>query len=212
MSANSLLTKVFLITLTGFFLISCASSYKVPKPSDLNFITQTSNDGLILQYRYDILESKYAKKELRKGIKIIAVKITNNSGKDYIFGKDLTLEYSSGREVHFMDRALTYKSIKQGSAIYSLYLLMTPLNLYTYSTNSYGLQEETSSTPIGLVLGPGLALVNILKSSSANRKFKEQLQDYDLIGKQIVVGETVYGIIPIKTASFDALHLKLLKN
>lgn len=178
----------------------------------MNFITQTSNDGLILQYKYDILENKYAKKELKKGIKVIAVKITNNTDKTYVFGRNLTLEYSNGREVYFMDRALTYKSLKQGSAIYSLYLLMTPLNLYTYSSNSYGIQEETSSTPVGLVLGPGLSLLNILKSSSANKKFKEQLQEYNPIGKQISAGETIYGVIPIKTISFDALHLKVLNN
>ncbi len=204
--------KSFILLGVMLVALSCASSYKVPEPQNINFISFTSNDSLKLYYKYDLLETKYAKKELKNDYKVIAVKIINNSHKDYIFGEDLTLEYSNGRDVYILDPEIAYKSLKQGAAIYSLYLLMTPLNLYTYRTDSNGFQKETSSTPIGLILGPGLALTNIIGASSANKKFKTHLNEHNLVGEKIGKGETVFGFIPIKSTSFDALQLRIVND
>lgn len=202
------LVLALLILLTG-----CASSYRVSNPENMNFVSFTSSiEGLKLYYKYDLLDTKYAKKEERNGVKVIAIKIINTSGQDYVFGEDVFLRYKSGGQVHILNKDNTYKSLKQGSAIYALYLLMTPINLYRSETNSNNISEETSSIPIGWALGPGLSLGNILVSSSANKKFKNQLNAYNPVGKRIKDGETFYGIVPIKSKSFDALQLELRPN
>lgn len=102
-----------------------------------------------------------------------------------------------------------FSTLKQSPLTYLFYLLLTPLNLYTTETNSYGVQEQTSSTPIGLVIGPGLAIGNMIAAGNANGNFKKELMDYDLNGTLIKKGETKHGLIGIRTESFEALTLKI---
>ena len=152
---------------------------------------------------------KYAKKELKKGIKLVAIKITNNSVKDLTFGKDAILTYGDGSEIYIMENERVFSKLKQSPASYLWYLLLTPMNFYTTKTNSNGFQENTSSTPIGLVVGPGLAGGNMIAAGSANKKFKTEMLDYNINGTIIKKGETKYGLIGIKSNSFDSLKLKV---
>ena len=177
------------------------------EPEKINYISANESHGVTLEYKYDLLEKKYEKKELTKGVKLVAVKITNNSGKDLMFGRNAKLAYENGTGVYVMDNEKVFKTLKQSPASYLWYLLLTPVNLYVTKTNSYDLQEETSSTPIGLILGPGLAGGNMIAAGSANKKFKEELLEYNVNGTVIKNGETKYGLIGIKTDSFDALKL-----
>lgn len=176
-------------------------------PQSLNYYSSNEKDNVKLEYKYNVLEKKYLKKELKNGIRLAAVKITNNSQKDYIFGKDLQITYSNGNHVNIMESDKVFIRLKQGVPIYALYLLLTPMNFYTTETNSNGFQEETSSTPIGLVVGPGLAAGNMIAAGSANKNFKTELLEYNLLGKTIKAGNTVYGIIGINSSSSEALNL-----
>ncbi len=195
---------IVILCLTG-----CASGYKMIQPKAINYISNNETGGLSLQYKYDLLDKKYEKKEEKKGVKLVAIKITNNSDKDFIFGKDVTLAYENGYAVYVMENEKVFRTLKQSPASYLWYLLLTPVNLYTTKTNSYGLPEETSSTPIGLVLGPGLAGGNMIAAGSANKKFKTELLEYNINGTVIKKGETKYGLIGIRSDSFDALKLKI---
>ncbi|UBZ14198.1 hypothetical protein LDL77_00440 [Flagellimonas marinaquae] len=155
------------------------------------------------------MDKKYEKKEEKNGVKLVAIKITNNSDQDLIFGKDVTLEYENGNGVYIMENEKVFKTLKQSPASYLWYLLLTPLNLYTTKTNSYGLPEQTSSTPIGLILGPGLAGGNMIAAGSANKKLKAELLEYNISGTLMEKGETKYGLIGIRTDTYDALKLKI---
>jgi len=99
--------------------------------------------------------------------------------------------------------------LEQKPASYLWYLLLTPMNLYTYKTNSYGGQETSSSTPIGLIVGPGLAGGNFIAASSANKKFESEILEYDIIGRVIKKGETVNGLIGIISDNYELLKLKI---
>ena len=76
------------------------------------------------------------------------------------------------------------------------------------TTNSNGQQQTSSSTPLGLVIGPGLAGGNIIAASSANKNFQNDLLENDIIGKVIKKGETVYGIIGIQSNNYDSIKVK----
>ena len=179
------------------------------QPKTINYISKNEVDGLTLQYRYELLHKKYEKKEEKKGVKLVAIKITNNSNRDVTFGKDVTLAFENDYNVYVMDNEKVFKTLKQSPASYLWYLLLTPLNLYTTKTNSYGLPEQTSSTPIGLVLGPGLAGGNMIAAGSANKKFRTELLKYNINGTVIKKGETKYGLIGIRSDSYDALKLRI---
>ncbi|MBI6115878.1 hypothetical protein [Salegentibacter maritimus] len=201
--------KITLLLVVALSLTNCASGYKMIEPKAINYISANENDGVILEYKYDLLDKKYEKKELKKGVKLVAVKVTNNSGKDLVFGRDAKLAYENGTEIYVMENEKAFKTLKQSPASYLWYLLLTPVNFYTSKTNSNGVQEQTSSTPIGLILGPGLAGGNMIAASSANKKFKEELLEYNVNGTLIEDGATRYGLIGIKTEAFDALKLKI---
>ena len=200
--------KITLLLTIALTLTTCASGYKMIEPQSINYISSNESDGVKLEYKYDLLDKKYEKKELKKGVKLVAVKITNNSAQDLMFGQDAKLTYENGTEVYVMENEKAFKTLKQSPASYLWYLLLTPVNFYTTETNSNGFQQETSSTPIGLVLGPGLAGGNMIAAGSANKKFKEEILEYNVNGTIIKNGETKYGLIGIKTDSFDALKLK----
>ena len=199
-------TTILLVIIISFF--NCASSYKAINPNGINYLSVNETAGVKLEYKYDLLDKKYAKKEDRKGIKLIAVKITNNSNKDLTFGRDLNLTYENGSSIFIMDQEKTFKYLKQSPATHLFYLLLTPVNLYTTKPRS-GYQETTSSTPIGLILGPGLAAGNMIVASSANKKFKTEISKFNIYGSLIRKGETKYGLVGIKSDSFDALKLKI---
>jgi hypothetical protein len=196
--------KITLLITLAITLTNCASGYKMIEPQSINYISSNESDGVKLEYKYDLLEKKYEKKELKKGVKLVAVKITNNSGKDLMFGRDVKLAYENGTEVYIMENEMAFKTLKQSPASYLWYLLLTPMNFYTTENG-----QETSSTPVGLVVGPGLAGGNMIVAGSANKKFKEEMLEYNVNGTIIKSGETKYGLIGIKTDSFDALKLKI---
>lgn len=198
--------KITLFIIIALTLTNCASGYKMIEPKAINYISTSESDGVKLEYKYGLLDKKYEKKELKKGVKLVAVKITNNSGKDLMFGRDAKLAYENGTKIYVMENERAFKTLKQSPASYLWYLLLTPMNLYT-TTTSNGFQQKTSSTPVGLVVGPGLAGGNMIAASSANKKFKEEMLEYNVNGTIIKNGETKYGLIGIKTNSFDALKL-----
>lgn len=201
--------KIIVLCIAISSLTNCASSYKMIQPKSINYVSSNENSNVELQYRYELLHKKYFKKELKKGIKLVAIKITNNSNKDLIFGKDIVLTYENDSEIYLVENKQDYKLLKQSPLSYLWYLLLTPTNLFTTETNSSGIEETTSSTPIGLLLGPGLAVGNMVAADAANKKFKTELLDYNIKGTVITKGETQYGLIGIQTNSYDSIKLKV---
>ena len=200
--------KISVLTLSVLFLNSCASGYKKIQPKTINFASRSENNSIVLEYKYDLLEKKYKKKELNNGLKVIAVKVTNNTSNDLVFGKDIRLTYENGNELNLLETNVVYNTIKQSPASYLWYLLLTPMQFQTTTTNSFGQQTSSSSTPIGLVIGPGLAGGNMIAASSANKNFQNDLTENDILGKVIKTGETVYGIVGIRSDNYDTIKVK----
>ncbi len=191
---------------------SCASGYRTIETSELSFNSQHSEGGLSLEYKYDLLRKKYAKKEKKKDVRLVAVKISNDTDQDLKFGEDFFLSYKNGSQALIMPKEDVFKNLKQQPASHLAYLLLTPLTFSTTSTNSYGETEVSNAFPIGLIIGPGIAAGNLIAASSANKKFKKELEENDLTGKVIPKGETVYGLIGIRTNTYDALELHFAKT
>ncbi len=196
--------KITLLLVSIISLTSCASSYKMIKPKLINYVSKNENKGVKLEYKYDLLSKKYAKKEVKKGIKLVAVKITNESDKDLMFGREIKLTYENGSEIVAVENTKVFKSLKQSSASYLFYLLLTPMNLYTSSSNG-----SSNSIPIGLIAGPCLTAGNMITAGSSNKKFKTELLEYNINGTLIKKGEIKYGLVGVKSDSFDALKIKL---
>lgn len=186
-------------------LTSCAGKYKLIEPEKINYISTSRTSDVKLEYKYDLLHKKYSKKEVKNGIKLVALKITNNSDKNLVFGREARLIYENGSEVPVMENEYVFSLLRQEPAAYLLYLLLTPTQLYT--ENAEGEREKIF--PLGLILGPGLAVGNLLFASSANKQFRMEMLEYNILGTEIKKGETKYGLVGIRSDSFDAIKLKI---
>jgi hypothetical protein len=72
-------------------------------------------------------------------------------------------------------------------------------------------EKQSSSTPIGLVVGPALAGGNMLIASSANKNFKTELLNNSIKDREIKAGETFYGLIAINDNGFMPLSLEMIR-
>jgi hypothetical protein len=193
--------KVFVLFCSVAFLTGCASSYKPLTPDRTYYQASSTDNGVELSYKLGVLREhgnkKYAKREDKKAIRIAAVRITNNGANDITIGRNLYF-FSGNSEAYLLAPAMLHKELKQGVPEYLLFLLLTPMTLNT----------GDESTPIGLAVGPGLAVGNMLTAGGANQKFLQELVKFDLINKTIKPGETVYGLIGIRDSGYNPISLK----
>ncbi len=202
-----LLHILLCITLVAF--VGCAASYKPIIPRAYAYTSHDEHDGIDFSYKYDVLQDrgnkKYAKKEDKKSVRVVAIKLTNNNEVPITVGRDLAF-FSGGKQLYPLDPDETKRLIKQTAPVYLLFLLLTPMNFYT----SNGTTENT--VPIGLVLGPGIAFGNLALAASANGKLLNELRENDLINKEIGAGQTVYGIISLPETGYDPIVVKLIER
>ena len=69
---------------------------------------------------------------------------------------------------------------------------------------------SSNSFPIGLILGPALAGLNVGIAATANNHFRNELEEYNVLTKEIKPGETAYGLIGLQ--SRDVAPLRLMFN
>ncbi|MFC2151421.1 hypothetical protein ACFLSE_02755 [Bacteroidota bacterium] len=191
------------------FLFSCAASYKPIYPPKLNYSAHRLDDGISFSYKYDVLSEKgnrkYSRKEEIKRIKLVAVKITNNTDSILKIGQDIQF-YSGSNQLIPMDPNTVKHEVKQYTFSYMLYLLLTPLKLYV----SDGYNVETYS--IGYGLGPGISLINMAIAGNANSEFSKELTEYSIVGVDLEKGETIYGMIGFKDMGYDPIKIKVNEN
>jgi|SRR6185312_1643505 len=186
---------------------SCAMSYRPVNPPTLRYSQASDSDNFA--YKYDVLiqagNRKLAKKELKTQIRIVAVKIYNNTTQTLRYGANYTI-YAGQRVADILPIRDVTRNIQETVPTYLLYMLFTPTTLTT--TNG----ASSNSFPIGLILGPALTGLNVGIAASANKHFKMELQEYNILEKDITPGETAYGLIGIQSPEFDALTLKWTGN
>lgn len=200
--------KLTLLVTVVVLMNSCASGYKEINPQSINYSSRDESNYVKLEYKYNILKNnKYQKKEKKNNLKLVALKITNNSTESVVFGRDVKLTNQNGSELPILQNDVVYKSLKQKPGTYLWYLL---LSFFTYQEINNGVVTKT--IPVGLVAGAGIAGGNMIVSSSANDRFKTELSAYDLTGKTISPGKSIYGVVGVFTNSYDVIKVKVTKK
>jgi hypothetical protein len=194
---------VYLLVISYLFS-SCAASYKPINPSKLQYSQSDKNDTF--QYKYDVLlwsnNKKFAKKELNTQIRIVAVKIYNGTGQTLKYGVNYKI-YSDNKEVDILPIGEVTRHIRETVPTYFLYLLLTPTTLTTSS------QTSSNRIPIGYFLGPALTVINVGVAAGANKHFREEMEEYNLAEKEILNGETAYGLIGIQSQDVAPLYMRV---
>ncbi len=208
------ITRSLAALLTSCTLLGsgCAGSYTAIRP-DRIATYQASPAGSPLQfgYQFDALRQhghnkKYVKKEQKKGYRVVAVQVKNNTATEINFSRDAVLYYGD-RPIVPVSSTIAAQDMKQGVAIYLLYVL---LNVRVGATSTYTNGVQTSSTPGTFIpTGPFIAGGNMLGAGLANKNFRRELEQYDLTNRNIRPGETVNGILCLRETGVAPLRLEL---
>ncbi len=198
--------RLFSIPVSIFLLMSCASGYRTMNPHEVNFTNAVAREGLEFSYRYNVLydsgNEDYSEKEMKSRIKVLSVKIKNNTGRKQVVGTDI-LFMMNNKPVTLVSAARVEEVTEQGTLGYLFYLLLSPMQLTITREN------RMDTYPVGLVIGPGLAFGNMLYASSSNTRLRENLENENIIGKTIADGETAHGLLYIMTDSLDPVSVRL---
>lgn len=201
------LSTLVISVLVVLLLASCASSYKPINPHSLVF-DMKDNENVGFGYRYDVLtyrgNKKYAKREPKKHIRLVAVKIENRTDKPLKIGENYNI-YAGQNLVFPIDSDIVHKELKQGTLIYLLYSLIW---LNKTECDEFGNCQTTAIFPIGVPITVG----NMVVAGSANKQFATELLSNSITTKVIAPGETAHAIIGIPDAQFQPLSIKLKES
>lgn len=197
------------LVITMLWLSSCASGFKSINPEKIPYSYTSKESEIRYSYAYDVLSmkgnKKYAKKERKHGLRVVAVKIENTTGQTLRLNDNLKLMIGNNQTVP-VDPTIAAKELKQGVPIYLLYLLLN-FSIGGTPTTTNGVTTTTGGTFIPS--GPVIAGGNILVAASANKNFKTELIRYNLINKDIAPGQTAYGLVTLHTLSADPIRFEI---
>jgi len=199
------MTRIFIILL-GVFFTSCASIYHDVHPEKQAYYDQLFYDSLEISYKYDINKlkrnNKIARKEKRKGYKIVALKIKNLSEDTIKFSNDVSLSIN-GRIIKPLNIEETYKLFKQHPWPYAFAIFT-----YTYSNVNGESSFDMQLNPFGIAY----ALTNIIIATNSNLRFSEQLQSYDVNNMIIPPYCDKYGLLCFSSSITDRIELNTFKD
>jgi hypothetical protein len=191
------------------FMAGCAASYKPMFPASFNYsIKSNLSDSLDFGYKYDVLRQtenkKLAKKEVKKNFKLVAVKITNNTGRKLNIQKDVSF-YLGSNEVTPLSPESSKSVLKQNVAGYIPYAILTITKLII--TKDF----ETKVYPIGYILGPLLTGANMGIANSANKNLLKNLNENNIYIQDLEPGKTGFGLIGVLDNNYSEISVKLKK-
>ncbi|MCB2377746.1 hypothetical protein LGH70_09150 [Hymenobacter sp. BT635] len=196
------------------FATGCAGGYTAIRPTTVTSYTSvtSANSPVEFSYQYGALSihgrnKKYNKKERKRGYQTVAVKVKNNTDQELNFSRDLEL-YFGDRPVAPVPSVQAANDLKQGVAIYLLYLLLN-FNVGGTTTVNSSTGQTTTSGGTFIPTGPFIAGGNMIGASQANKNLRLEFAQHDLTNKSIKPGETVYGIISLREMNVAPLHLVL---
>lgn len=198
-----------LLIMTTLVLTSCAVSYRTINPEFFKYPTAEKVDGIKISYKYDVFRStrnnRYAQKEMKQGLRLIAIQITNQSDSTIRLSRDCDFYAGDIRILPMTVNDISYR-LKQQVWPYYFYLLMTFFEFsYTVTTPT---SISSGSWPIGYVLGPGLTILNVTKAATSNSRLYTNLKVTDVWNQDIRRGETVNGLIGINGREVVPIHVR----
>ncbi|MCB0490252.1 MAG: hypothetical protein KDC99_17365 [Cyclobacteriaceae bacterium] len=198
-----MLVKYTSILLIGVItLSSCASGYRPMLPRQMSF-SSLEGEGIKYSYRYNVLSEtrnkKYANKELKHGVKLIALQVQNTTDEEVILREHARF-YTGDKQVLPLDPKQMQQQVKQPGGLYMLWSL-----LWLYYTKCEGFECNTIPIPIGVVIG----LLNLSTASRANKDLLSELISNNILDKRIAPGETVTGLLGISSDGSLPLEIRL---
>lgn len=191
--------KKYAISLLSIVLFTgCAAIYHPIRPAEIGYGAPEISEKLSYSLKFDPLlnagNPRFARKEAKYGISIVAVKITNNTDHDLTVGNEIGF-FPDNREVIPLEPRSAGTQLGLGTAGYLLYSL-----LFLYIKNN----NDVTTIPIGLPIGLG----NLIVGTNSNNKLTQELITQSILSKKIGPNETIYGLVAFRDIRYGKLTLK----
>lgn len=174
-------------------------------PNKLQYKDCAETGGMRYCYKHNPLGSagnkKLCKKELKNGVKLIALKIENNTGRDILFKRDVKI-YMGEELVIPIEAKQMYNQLKQRPAPY---LLWSFFWVILFVGNGHGEPPTAYPIPVGAIIG----VTNMARAKLGNEGLMYELTKYNILSKEIKSGETVYGLMGISSEKALPITLKI---
>lgn len=204
--------KIYQAFLFALFpiIIGCASTYKPIQPDMLQYGGETTLDSITFKYKYNVLgekgNKKYSKKEKKKGFNLVAIQVINNSSSSLNLNQQVDL-LCEGNNITPLQLSIAGRKLRQRAETYLLYSLLvisyTTGRLVGNSAGGISVQTTTNYYPVGLPIG----LVNFFVALYANKKFRNELQTYDIWDKTIAPHQTLNGLVLMERQNLETLNI-----
>lgn len=186
------------------FSMSCAKKYYPLEPQSLGFRAGDTISGIEVGYEYNLLGQKgnrrYSKKEQKKDIRLVAVKIINHFDQSINIRRDVQF-MANGNPVTLLDPQIAYNRLKQRPIFYILYAFVF-FRVPTYNSNG---TQGSFIVPIGLPF----AAYNLAVGFGANKKFLMDMEMFNVNNKIISPGESFVGLISFYSPAYPKLTARL---
>jgi hypothetical protein len=158
-----------------------------------------SHDNVLLQTN----NTRTAKKAERKGLKFYPICI-NNSGVDtFYIEKSRAEAFVDFETAPILEKSTYFKMVKQKPA-YHLIGIGIAL-IYYFPLTSHGFQFLPEN-PTGVYIP--WAIYSTIKARKANKLLYNDFDKLDIMGKKVAPGQSIFGIICVKSKSNGCLLLR----
>lgn len=194
--------SIFLVLLIS----GCARKFHEIDPSIYNFENEKLlTEGVQVSYFYDVQQNvrnkPYARKERNKSLKLIAIKIKNNSDSSLLITRDnFFIKTFSGKNIQILYPIEYTKAIRQKSEFFVLFYGLAGIGYEWGESNGQGYSNFTYNF-IPLLIGIGNAVV----AETSNSKQKNNLAETNIFNKTISPGASLYGLLAIEESGFPEL-------
>jgi len=203
---NIKLLSFCIILFVSVLFFGCASNYRTINPESVSFNYHNVSEGLSYTYQYDVLinsgNRKYNKKQIRRNINMVAVRITNNTTYSINIAEDLKMKCGD-RELVPLQPQQVKKELKQNTLAYLFYMLLTPLKYPLFDKNT------EVSIHAGYFIAPAIAGANMATAGYANNRFMEELMEENILVKNIEPGQTIHGLLAFRDRTFDPITIEV---
>jgi hypothetical protein len=183
-----------LFCLSACCWFGCAAPYHFIEPQLVNFST-ASADTLAnrrgeIAWRYHVLADagnrKYAKKEARSGISLLAVRVRNGSA-DTVFFPESVLMFAGRDTLQPLTMEAAGEALRQTTA----------------EDGGQGVVEVEVDAPLANL---AVDIFNIATQEKANLRFVKELQEFYLVPSYVAPGQTVAGLLALPVKALTPLR------
>jgi hypothetical protein len=198
-----LIKRSVIFTLIAAILLSCAAPYHIVNPQQMNFSNYKSGTGVDFAMRGNVLSDagnvRYANKEMKTGLRVVAVEIENKTDKPIVLRENAKF-YSGTKNIYPVEAEQISHQLKQPAGLYMLWSL-----LWVVISKCDNTDCSVVPLPVGFFIGLG----NMSKAKKSNKALLDELNANNILDKKIMPGEKARGLLGFGEQNIDAIRIEI---